>query len=552
MNSNLWLLSSIKTIYHTATSVFLLVILLKSVSQLSRLVAFLLPLKALLVAGAAVLPRYLDWSIFGGKPAAAVVMLSGVAVLAFLLHLQLEKKTSGLIVKLVKLIPVPRNLMVLSEVQAHKKYQHASKLLELCAAGVMMAVMLLMMPILQWKIGFSFWAICIFVACSLACYWRLSVSFRQRVEVDMISYVSQLSSLLFFTGFALILAMLLSGSVGGIIVAVVSMVMIRVFSGQLVVAVSRAHNLVRNKEAVDLLISGKMVSKKQSELSVAPLEQIIAQERKESRKLKVETWMVLTSADLAIFQCTSQGPRGIRYYILKIYEEKRFAAAKWEELLSEKHVDCGLGTPLVSQGRISSGLWRLSKLPIPLEQGEQSRSFPEIAQVFFTQLFSTAPSSELVQKHDEKFGSFIERLTSANPGKLAVYSMDNSCVEFLDKEWPSIIEKIRSLPLQYVLKVSRDVIVQDGSQSLVRHVLCENWRIGPIGSVFDGSSLRINWHEVLLDARKKRPALSQVTIGEIKLSRTLSIYGAAMANRRWGQAWGTLTEIELAWRETRQ
>lgn len=546
----MWLIDTISTLIRLAPRKYALIVSLKVTSQLSKILAFVLPLKALLVAGAGVLPSYLNWPIFGGQPSAAVLLMSAVAVFAYYAHLKFEKYASHLVAELAERIPVAPGLMVLSAAQIQKKSLFASKLIDICVASVMMVLMWLALPLLQWQIGLSYWLVCLVVICVLAVYWRFSSSFRDRIEAGLVARVNQLSSLLFFAGFGLLLTVLLNGITQGILIAVISMVMIRVFAAQLVVIVSRADGLVRNRILVDKLISGQLDPVVDARYRPASVEQIIAQELSDDRQIQILKWMPSTSANLGVLLCEVHSSEGIKHCLLKIYHEGRVSDSRWEEMLSDRHAGRGLGLYQTSHGSSANGVWRL--LEVPRFDAIVAVRNLAVMQAFCAQKMTIEPDQELVSIHDEKFGSLVARLSLASPRKLLLAHMSDSRLMHLDVQWPLIIERLRSLPLQYLLKYSRDSVVENKEKSLIHHLFCENWRVAHVGAELDGSFARIDWGAVLVHARMGRPALNRVSVLDLELSRVLSRYESAMSQRRWGLAWAELEAIDVAWQALQQ
>ena len=228
-------------------------------ARVTRMLAFLLPLKVILLAGSGRVPRYFHFFISPDQKEEGVIGLSAAAVAAYVLTLVLEahskrlaERGGGELLAAASVMSVVSN----QREQARDFYvrftQVASKTL---FALIAFSALSMLNPVLAIFIVGLLWCFYLFTAFALD---GVTVLRRTRLS-DFIteqfgSYLGILSSVAFLSCFLLILYPFVAGTSDNILIAIISFVLVRQLIGALSGTVKGAASLTEQRHLIDTLV----------------------------------------------------------------------------------------------------------------------------------------------------------------------------------------------------------------------------------------------------------------------------------------------------------
>lgn len=203
------------------------IIFLTLCSQLSLLVAFLLPLKVLILFGSSNVPNYFPYFLQDVEKNNLIVRLSLSAILFYLFYfitdLTVSKLSSTGGISLVK---KAKKMMLFSnqDEMARQGYQRYSRAI---ASAVIVCCAFVLISVIYIKLAAVIFAYCATVFFLFSLLARISNAFKKVLKEALSRILAPVSMLLFLLSFCFIVYEYLSGSVQSVLFAIISLIVVR-------------------------------------------------------------------------------------------------------------------------------------------------------------------------------------------------------------------------------------------------------------------------------------------------------------------------------------
>lgn len=259
-----WFYKVFKTFLKVRPGLSTSVVIIAVIAKVTRMVAFLLPLKVIILAGSDGVPRYFRFFIDPDEKMGWIVALSIISVVAYLVTVFLESIDRQLCEKGAKAILNYANLMAVMSNQSDASFKVFSGFTDLAAniaftvAGIVLVVMFLPQVALVF-VGLSI-SLFLLTAILLHGVTTPSGNFLPQNSVQVWifgkvnQYVSILTSTVFLASFLAILYPYLSGEGPNIIISLVCFIVLRQVISAVSSAINQAVKQSKNKLNVNSLV----------------------------------------------------------------------------------------------------------------------------------------------------------------------------------------------------------------------------------------------------------------------------------------------------------
>ena len=233
------------------------VITAEATATMTRILSLLLPLKVILLAGSPGVPRYFPF-VDPADKSIWILGLSLAAVTFYLVTLSLEALVNRLSQDAGKEILYRANALTLLKNQEETIQGYYSSFCEISASFLFLSAAFLVLMILNfWLFIFMLF---IMTGCYLFSAWVLSGcdarpgKVKHYIQEKTSNYLKIITSLVFLAAFFIILAPFLSSDGGNIIIAILSILLLRRSLNFFVSSTRQAVKLSKNKHKIDALI----------------------------------------------------------------------------------------------------------------------------------------------------------------------------------------------------------------------------------------------------------------------------------------------------------
>lgn len=462
-----WAFSVGHKFFRVAPGVTLTVVTSTLVSQFSILLAFLLPLKILMLLGANGIPRYFPSFFSGVDREFLVVLLSFLAVVFYLVHIAAERVIyrcsahgSNLLLEKSKKISLFEN----QEDVAGKAYQRYSRSL---AASVFILLVAIVMACLfpELLLFIFFYAIVSIFACSFL--YSLGGKFKKSLDENTVQTVSVVTNLGFLLSFGFMVVCFITGNPPSILVAIVSIITIRQGFSRLLGFVSDIKGLYGQRLKINALFFHGHVLVHEVKRHEADFWALLQSPRREvwvreviervcSRTVsKVElSWWQMGVPDVAAFyvKCFFFNSLEEAEFFIKLYNNNKNSLARHEATLLTSNESLP-SLPLLSVEKVGSMNchvfeW-ISGRKAPLNK-VKSAGFN-----LLEELIEKRPDKELASQFKRSKPLLWQRVDDRMVDHLCIISemagsaQEKSMKEFREKT-DFVRERLRSLPLVFV------------------------------------------------------------------------------------------------------
>lgn len=530
-----WLLPLGGKFFRVAPGPTLFVILATLASQVSMLLASLLPLKVLILVGSEGVPSYLSQDFIPLNRDALILALCIATPAFYFLHLALEKlvlRASNL--GAVRLLAQSRKIVLFEnqeELAASSYRRYAGGLANaVFIACVWLALAFFFPPLCLLLVGYT--------AASIVCIGlahKNSKALRERIDENLTSLVRVLTALGFMLAFLVLVLQFLSGAAEGFLLAIISLLLTRQAFNQTNQLASVIVNLYRNRRKLNALFFSyhtlSQVNDKQTEFW-----SLFAQSTRESwlRPLLLEH-LALTSKqldihwhqtgmhDLVALEVSALNSEGelLGRYLLRFYgKSPSFIASHEATLLFDESSEHLPALPLLAAGQV--GRW-----PCHIYSMPEGCAFTAPAKHIvscLTALMAFEPPEDLAARYARSHPMLWQRLDTFLIERLTMLAGDDnwSQVRNLEEHLPSMLASIQGLPLVVVNPdISGNTLMQ-GPEGKLWITHWARWTLEPLGSGWplDKESLTSLPRE-LQRASERRPALQSVDAQAVKLAALL-------------------------------
>lgn len=265
-----WLLGILRAYMRVRPVATTAVIVLSVLSRVANLLAFLLPLKVILLAGSDGIPKYFTPFISAEDKLSWILGLAGAAVVSYLLTLIFGEFSKRLVDSGSSKVLEGANKLALVGKQREQARSNYSKVTQIAADGVFaivcLAVLAVVSPVLLGVLVGLVISELVFTGVVLNSN-RIAFIRGVRVYIDqsISEYLKILSSLNFMVGFFVILAPFLSGRDSNILLAILAVLLVRRVLPALESVVVGIAGLYKQRHLVDpLVFRGRQSQKKES------------------------------------------------------------------------------------------------------------------------------------------------------------------------------------------------------------------------------------------------------------------------------------------------
>lgn len=511
----------------------MLIIFLTLTSQLSALLASFLPLKVVILLGSESVPHYIPEVLRNYGRETLILALSLATATFFIFHLTSERLVSIVTDRASRRLLLHNKKVVLFENQdaiAASSYQKFSRVLAgiifsfLAIFGVglfypdMSGVFLLYLSVVIFLIGIL---------------GSLVASFRQRMEGKLYEVVSLLSGIGFFTSFAYLVADFIFFNPPSIIVAIISLLLVRQSLNRLVSVVKDTAGLYSQRVKVDaLFFHGKVLLPPlardgktywpflEHESRNEWVESVLAEMAIDWRGSREILWHPSSHPGLAVL--IIKGKTSADNFMVKLYETNRTSLALHESTLLTEPPKGLLAAKFMGATNLGGFPCHVFRLP-----ENESRSSPNEAQAAVrelrAQLLQVVPPDDLVQRYMRSKALLWQRLTAQELKRLNIAvssASQKEQVTLLLEQLPRLQQYLCSLPLVFInpdMRLTNAWVMPEEAGSILLN--WGRWSLEPVGAGFGMGVSELNRLGVAVrEAIKIRPVLATVDTTVVELA----------------------------------
>ncbi|UTF59551.1 hypothetical protein [Gilvimarinus sp. DA14] len=499
------------------------------------LLAFLLPLKVLILIGSEGLPHYLPKNLIPLERDTLILCLSIATPGFFVLHLIAERLLRLISDSGAKRLLTQSRKVVLFENQddiAASSYRRYAEALSnaVFIACVWLAVAVFFPPLCLFLIGYT--AIC---TMSIALVHKCSKPLRERIDENLVPLTQVLTAIGFLLAFLLLVVQFLSGAAQGFLFAIISLLLTRqafTRTNQLVSAIVNLHN---NRRKLNALFFAHHTLSQKDEKQFQFWSLFVLESREHWLRSFLLEHLAINPQRLSIYwhqtgvnevvalevDALDDKEERIGRYLLRLYGRTPSLLASHEAtLLFEESSKDLPALPLLAAGPVEKWHCHLFALPdncTPVAPGKHSEAY-------LAALWSFDPPEDLTDRYARSHPILWQRLDADVFERLYMAASDQQrpLVHQLEELLPDMLARLRNLPLAMVNpEVNANTLLQDGEGKLWISAW-GRWALEPLGSSWPIAPKSLqNISHALQQASKQRPALKSVDVQAVILAALL-------------------------------
>ncbi len=559
-----WLWSLGCKFFRVAPVPTLFVIPATLVSQISMLLAFLLPLKVLILLGSDGMPRYLAHLPLKVDRDTLILGLCIATPVFFLLHLTMEQMVLWASNQGAKRLLNQSRKVILFENQddiaasSYRRYADAlaNTVFIIC---VWITLGILFPPMCYLLVGYTaFWII------TLGISYKSSELLRQRIEGGLTSLVRTLTALGFMLAFLLLVLHFLSDAVQGFLLAIVSLILSRLAFQRSTQVVSAIVNLYNNRRKLNALFF--------AEHSLSPVDEkqfqfwsLLSPETREawlrpllSEQLSISPasirvrWHQTGANQVAALETEAYDSSGdlIGQYLVRVYGRSPSLQASHEAtLLMDESAVTLPALPLLAADQV--GKWPCHVFSLPI--GSCACTPDQHTTSYLTSLMGYEPPEDLAARYARSHPMLWQRLNTTVVERLNIACNDvaRPLIREFEEQLPSMLKVLLSLPLVLVNPaINNNTLLQDAEDQLWI-TDWGRWALEPLGSGWPTSPENIaQISEALQLAANQRSTLQGLDSQAVALAALLFQFERVCARQLYLDAIALLPELLEAGRAT--
>lgn len=509
------------------------------IAQLARMLAFLLPLKIVLLASSNTVPSYMR-RVPGGEQLSLeswISLLVLVSVICYIASVSLEgvisKLQSGLSIKIVNTAP--------AHVENRDKsvpYILRQVHVALVALSFLIIATVAVSTVMAMVAGVMVVTVCLMLALSVICYEQFS-GFRQALNANPKQFVAHISSAVFLIGFSAVLFGVLVGPGVPAIKALMALILLRICTNMLQALWSSGKALYDRESEASQLFLGKKIS------------------HTTSSRDQYEKWLASSEGDAQfIVDCMGElaPPGGVRTWawlgnsgrvsrtIVLIDQESRWSyairsvtGARLSGVSRYRTVERDLVAhelvpPPVGVGQVG----RFHSLVFDIREYGSSVASPELQSEWAARLWSVMPDADITGSDVKTRGKWHETLSSTVLTTISVGIATESgrlVLRELASRWSVIVALLDTLPVCYAVPASSELLVSCRRTGRLANLAWEDWMLLPVGVVLSATRPKFDMALTWESAAASRPLLSDVSMEMRKLA---ALSGRFVAYHRRG------------------
>ncbi|MCE9662537.1 hypothetical protein LY622_03700 [Halomonas sp. M5N1S17] len=568
-----WSAAVLKKFFKLVPLPTMIVVVLTLVSQFSRMLAFFLPLKVIILIGSTGIPRYFpdSWAAFDRD--VLVVTLSLATVFFYAVSLLSEKLLSYTAEKGAAGVVQGTNKLVLFTNQDEVASQAYQKLAAGLATGVLTIVIALLFAFIYPTFLFAA-LIYVLSASAFVSLMGRNAESRNELQLKAATLSGLLSGIGFMFLFAFMVVDFLLWEGVGFIVAIISLLLSRQLLTRLDGVIKDAIWLSGKRLQVNaIFFTGHRLEKmpehsrnkkfwnflslsEGSESLLPVLSQIKGEELGEDAQIACR-WTQSGLVDVLAFEVELKEPEGvIERYLLKVFGKRQRKAAMSEADILSSATGHLLPVPeLVYIGQIEGFDVHLFRLPEWCAPGRCAATKVQIE--WLAKYWQVEPDRTLANRYQRSHPLLQHRLGVKMLERLAAVagdSDDKTSIAQTKDRFEDILEELNLLPLALINPgVPKDLsFVSETGELLQTHV--GNWSLEPIGVGLPCADAWLpNLKDMLEEAGEKRDSLLSIPPERAHLCACCSAFEQHFNKQRYADAisllpviLGCLLEIDTA------
>lgn len=530
-----WLWSLGGKFFRVAPGPTLLVIPATLVSQVSELLAFLLPLKVLILFGSDGFPHYFPQELMRFDPDTLIIFLSIATPAFYLLHLAMERLISrGADLGARRLLAQSRKIVLFENqddiaTSSYRRYAGAlaNAVFIFC---VWFALGIAYPPLCFLVVGYTALSVA-----GIGFAYRVSKALRQHIEESLRSLLPVLSALGFLLVFFLLVIQFISGKAPSFLIVIISLILARQTFNRKARLVLAIVNLYENRLKLNaLFFSGHSLSRvdyRQEEFwsLFAPqareewLRQLLVEQLAVDAKRLAINWRQTGVSDLVALEVEAYDSDDelIGCYLVRVYGRSPSLLASHEAtLLFDESSELLPALPLIAAGQV--GKWHCHIFSLP--EGCVCVKPTKYSEHYLAALWAFEPSEDLADRYVRSHPMLWQRLDASLIERLTMAAGDDGwpLVRSLEERLPTMLATLQSLPLVVVNPdINANTLMQDSGGALLL-TYWGRWTLEPLGSDWPlGPKSLANLPDALQRAAVERPALQSVGAQAVTLAALL-------------------------------
>lgn len=523
-------------------------------SQISMLLASLLPLKVIIMLGSENVPSYFPSFLLEFERNYILALLAGSAIGFFILHQVAEVIIRALTASGSHVLLSKSHKMELFSNQkkiAESAYERFSRAL---AGGVFVAIagsgMLWFYP----KMALLICAYIVLCFLYLFFSFKLNTRLQENIEIILRQRISFFSSIAVFIAFSALVLDFMFSTPPSVIIAIIFFLLSRQLMGRLAGSLNDFYSLWLQHIRLDAIffhdkvlrpqkqtIDQKFWTFLQTEQRAEWLPALLKEFVEETEKIHSVEWHPILANGVAAFKVkASEGQ-----YLVKVFDINRTTVAKHEATLMAEEIVGLPGLKWVGASQVSGFQCLLYRMPEGC--AVERKQFNEMVDEFRASLFELRLPSGLQGLYTRSKPLLYKRLNKELLERLAVASNDKeqlkqlySVIDLL----PAILQRLAQLPLSLVSPdISVDNVWQTDDE---RYVFTHwgRWSLEPIGAGWPEAQDKLEeLSAYLAQARSRRAFLADVSDTEVELCALLFALENLCNRQRLLQAWELIPEI---------
>ncbi len=529
-----WYLYLSRKFYQRSKWSFLVIPILTLISQTSQLLAFLLPLKVLILLGTPEIPSYFptEMTQWGRKP--LIVVLASIAVVLYILHAVVEKLETWLILREARELVVQANKITLYSNQneiVRNAYRHFSR----STAGFFFIILALVCLAALYPTVIAFFSVYI-LSCVLL-LWLLSNFFKglaEWMETKNLEMANGIGSVGFLLVFLFIIYDAFQQTAPSILFGIIALLLFRQILTQARIIGASLRALFRQQEVTSALLfhkelpdsltvqDGYLWQQLNSDNRDNWIRNIVAPYLGKIPEQITARWFQTGVADVFAYEVilAEDGQN----FLVKVFDTKRTLLAKNEALILSDIPS--LPSPKLLAVEVVEGFHCHLFHRI---EGEKPRDPDRIwwqMELFESLMLEHLPSEILINQYQRTHPLLWQRLNTQwlnNLNKVA-NNLDEQAqrdVGWLEQHNKAVCQILKDLPLTVIHSgINRDTLIRDNQTNRVAAIQWGSWKLEPWGA---GWPIRVEYLDrlesfVVNMLQESKPKREIVYSSDVRLS----------------------------------
>lgn len=549
----LWMAQILRQFLRIVPGVSLTVVFCLTLKRITSMLAFLLPLKVILLAGSGGVPRYLRPFIAPEHRETGIIVLSVAAVVCYALTLYLEGRAKRLSdAGAADLLDAAGVMSVVTNQRAEMQGIYV-RFTQVVSSALFVAMGVLGFALLDPLLAGYVFAV---ILCSyLLTAWALrGVTVLKRnsladfIERRLGDYLGVLSSVAFLSAFLVILYPFLTEAGGNILVAMICIMLLRQVTSALTGSVKNIVGLIQKRQLVETLVLPDRQFHQLEASDQRTLRELFGRQEREAMIADdlaglrqpgdsvVVKWLdppVRGMAEFAVALQDGEGPT--RHFRQRVYPPRLRRMVENEDLLFRHLGREAVWAPALV-GRRMHGEHECLVYEAGAGHAPSAATLAKCRRDFVAALWCAEPPAALFRIYRASHKVMHERLTDDLAARMDTAVDSDAEVETLARlrdALPAIRETLAGLPLRLVnpaaFTLRETVLARDGSILVLGG--WGNWKLEPVGVGLPPSLAKAeNIETVLAEMRARRPDSvgDKVSAGHVLLARRCELLEQAI------------------------